>query len=176
MEGNVPQTSAGTFSAGPGRLPGAPPLNFGPTPTPFPEEFAGKAQVGEYTLPIVCEGSGEPTIILESGLGGGSWGDTDLQRFKRITRVCWYPRVGLNRVKDINTPQTTLDHVQALHSLLDQTGVPGPYIRRRALTRRVKYAFVREPISKRGGRGRMRRLFTPTFLEICERKLMSTKR
>ena len=38
---------------------------FGPTPTPFPDTFEGKATVGDNTLTIWCEGSGEPTIILE---------------------------------------------------------------------------------------------------------------
>ena len=44
---------------------------FSPTPTPFPDKFEGKATVGDHTLPISCEGSGAPTIILENGFGDG---------------------------------------------------------------------------------------------------------
>jgi pimeloyl-ACP methyl ester carboxylesterase len=106
---------------------GGPLFHFGPTPTPFPEKFTGVAQVGPYKLIMLCEGKGEPTIILENGLDGFSWDTYSLARFKTISRTCRYARAGVMGEK-IDGPRTTLDQVKDLHSLLTQTGVPGPYI------------------------------------------------
>ncbi|MBN1372113.1 MAG: alpha/beta hydrolase [Anaerolineaceae bacterium] len=102
---------------------------FGPTPTPFPELFTATVDLGEYQLPISCKGSGEPTIILESGLGGGSWGELDLMRFRTITRACFYDRWKPSQAPDgVGGPRTTMDQVTDLHNLLQTAGVPGPYI------------------------------------------------
>lgn len=102
-------------------------FHLGPTPTPFPEKLEGNFQVGSYKLHIVCEGDGEPTIILENGLDGLSWDLLSTTRFKKITRTCRYLRVGMYDEK-IDGPRTTMDQVKDLNSLLTQSGVPGPYI------------------------------------------------
>lgn len=102
---------------------------FDPTPTPFPELFTATVDLGEYQLPISCKGSGEPTIILESGLGGGSWGEIDLLRFRTTTRACYYDRWKPLQAPDgVGGPRTTTDQVTDLHNLLQIAGVPGPYI------------------------------------------------
>ena len=102
---------------------------FGPTPTPFPDQFEGKATVSEHTLPIWCEGSGEPTIILENGFGDGRvWTKVDNARFSKITRTCYYDRLGIATHVTFAEPRTVMDQVKELHTLLQQTGVPGPYI------------------------------------------------
>lgn len=95
-----------------------------PTPTPFPEEFSGETQVGDYLMKITCKGTGEPTIILENMLDYTSWISP---RFFQISRTCTYPRVG-TAGEPAKGPRTTLDQVKDLHALLTQTGVPGPYI------------------------------------------------
>jgi hypothetical protein len=99
-----------------------------PTPTPFPEKFEGKANLGDYMLSIECEGSGEPTIILERGMFESTWGwsITDMWRFKTIARTCFYIRA--RSLVEIKKPvtRTVIDQVQDLHELLQQTGVPGP--------------------------------------------------
>lgn len=102
---------------------------FDPTPTLFPESFIGKAKIGDYELQISCEGSGEPTIILERGLYDFLWGWTasDTSRFKKIARTCFYKRAGISEIKK-PFPRTVMDQVKDLHELLRQTGVPGPYI------------------------------------------------
>jgi len=108
---------------------GGPLIRIGPTPTPFPEEYTGKAQVNGHELNISCRGSGEPTIILERG----PWQDKgfdlfDKTRFGEITRTCFYLRLGQDTGDVFTEPRTVMDQVKDLHELLAQTGVPGPYI------------------------------------------------
>jgi len=106
---------------------GGAPFHFSPTSTPFPEKYSGAIQVGPYKLVLSCEGKGEPTIILENGMDYLSWDLLSTARFKKITRTCRYLRAGLGG-EPINGPRTTMDQVKDLHSLLTQSGVPGPYI------------------------------------------------
>jgi len=101
------------------------------TPTPFPILLDTSVDIGGHKLPIKCLGSGEPTIILENGLGSDvyttSWGDADLFRFYKLGRTCRYLRAGGNG--DVLTQaRTSEDQVKDLHDLLTQTGVPKPYI------------------------------------------------
>ena len=65
-------------------------FNFGPTPTPFPEKFAGTAQIGDYDLTISCKGIGEATIILERGVYDKGFDLVDNIRLGKITRTCFY--------------------------------------------------------------------------------------
>ena len=65
------------------------------TTTPFPENFNGKAKINDYELEIICEGTGEPTIILENGSNFKSWDETSTTRFSGITRTCRYLRAGM---------------------------------------------------------------------------------
>lgn len=99
----------------------------GPTSTPFPESFTGKAQVGANTLVMQCLGSGEPTIILENSVDGLMWDSSALHRFKKISRTCTYNRLGESPGK-IEGPRTIMNQVNDLHELLAKTAVPGPYI------------------------------------------------
>ncbi len=96
------------------------------TPTPFPEDFTGEAKVGDFMIKIKCQGSGEPTIILENTTDYISW-KTPL--FSDISRTCIYSRAGMALFdEEVIGPRTTLDQVKDLHELLTKTGIPGPYI------------------------------------------------
>jgi pimeloyl-ACP methyl ester carboxylesterase len=106
---------------------GGPFVLAGPTSTPFPESFTGKAQVGANTLVMQCLGSGEPTIILENSVDGLMWDSSALHRFKKISRTCTYNRLGESPGK-IEGPRTIMNQVNDLHELLAKTAVPGPYI------------------------------------------------
>lgn len=96
------------------------------THTPFPASFTGKAKINEYELEITCEGTGEPTIILENGANYKSWDETSTARFSGITRTCRYLRAGMGA--KISGRRTAQDLVNDLHELLKQNLVPGPYI------------------------------------------------
>ena len=73
---------------------------------------------------INCQGTGEPTIILENGYGLYSWPDPG--NYPKISRTCSYTRAGM--MGPVTGPRTILDQVKDLHQLLAQVGVPGPYI------------------------------------------------
>jgi pimeloyl-ACP methyl ester carboxylesterase len=87
--------------------------------------------VGGYRLHIHCTGNGSPTVILESGLGGTSL-DWSLVQSRRgeMTRVCAYDRAGLgwSEVNPANPSRTSQQITKELHTLLENTGIPGPYI------------------------------------------------
>jgi pimeloyl-ACP methyl ester carboxylesterase len=106
-------------------------LAFVPMNTPFPDFLDTSVDIGGHLLPIQCIGSGEPTIILENGLGSfvndSSWTDHDLFRFNKISRTCRYLRVGGNG-EELTQTRTTEDQVKDLHDLLTKAGVPKPYI------------------------------------------------
>jgi hypothetical protein len=56
----------------------------------------GLVDVGGHRLHIWCTGTGDPTVILEDGLGGSTadWGLVQPE-VARFTRVCSYDRAGL---------------------------------------------------------------------------------
>ena len=85
--------------------------------------------VGGYRLHLYCMGSGEPAVIIESGMGepGISWAHIQPE-VARFTRVCDYDRAGLGWRDP--TPQSRTAEVitEELHTLLVNAAVPGPYV------------------------------------------------
>jgi pimeloyl-ACP methyl ester carboxylesterase len=81
-------------------------------------------------MTINCEGSGEPTIILEQDVynTGTGWDASSLARFRGIARTCLYSRLSKATGAKFDQPRTITDQVKDVHDLLVQTGVPGPYI------------------------------------------------
>ena len=85
--------------------------------------------VGDHRLYLHCTGSGEPTVILEPGLGGTS---ADMHWIASAvaggTRVCVYDRAGRGRSENADGPQDATHVAADLHTLLDRAQVRGPYI------------------------------------------------
>ena len=52
----------------------------------------------------------------------------DKPRFSKITRTCYYDRLGIATHATFAEPRTVMDQVKDLHALLEQIGLPGPYI------------------------------------------------
>ena len=105
------------------------PSRLVPSPTAQPVTN-GKVDVGGYSLYLRCEGTGSPTVILDSGLDSDSsaWG-TVLPRIQSFTRVCAYERAGLGRSDSApKTPRTSIDMVTDLHNLLNNAHIEGPYV------------------------------------------------
>src|SRR5688500_2179426 len=63
--------------------------------------------VGGHRLHIWCTGEGEPTVILEAGLGGSSagWGFVQPE-VARFARVCSYDRAGIGYSDPGPAPRT----------------------------------------------------------------------
>ena len=85
--------------------------------------------VGGHRLHLDCTGSGSPTVVLQSGLGGMStlW-DRIAPEVARTTRVCAYDRAGQGWSDDPAQPQDGLAVTADLHTLLDRAGEQGPYV------------------------------------------------
>ena len=85
--------------------------------------------VGGHRLHIWCTGSGEPTVILENGLGGSGLGWGFVQpEVAKFTRVCSYDRAGTGYSDPGPSPRTARRIGQELAQLLDRTGISGPLV------------------------------------------------
>lgn len=85
--------------------------------------------VGGHRLSITCSGSGSPTVVLQSGLGGSS------SAWARIapdvaasTTVCAYDRAGHGRSDEAASPQDGIALATDLHTLLERADIAGPYV------------------------------------------------
>ncbi len=85
--------------------------------------------VGGYRLHLFCEGTGSPTVIMESGSGRASL-DWELVRpeIVKTTRTCVYDRAGLGWSDLSPKPRTAENIVEELHTLLTSAGIAGPYV------------------------------------------------
>lgn len=85
--------------------------------------------VGEHRLHLHCQGSGSPTVVFESGLGGSSldWVlvHSDVAGF---TRACSYDRAGYAWSDSGPMPRDSDSLVADLDLLLGNGSVTGPYV------------------------------------------------
>jgi pimeloyl-ACP methyl ester carboxylesterase len=85
--------------------------------------------VGGYRMHLDCVGEGSPTVILDAANMGtvSNWAWIQPQLAK-ATRVCAYDRAGLGWSDLSPEPQDTRQNAEALHILLGNAAVPGPYV------------------------------------------------
>ena len=94
--------------------------------TPPPGQLVN---VGGHRLHLWCMGSGSPTVILESGLGGSAFTWARVQpRVARFTRVCSYDRAGLGYSDEGPAPRTSGRIADELGRLLDSAGIEQPVV------------------------------------------------
>ncbi len=85
--------------------------------------------VGGHQLHLWCTGSGAPTVVLESGLGGFSHDWSHLQPdLATTTRVCSYDRAGYGWSDSVDEPKTSAETARDLHELLANAGERGPFV------------------------------------------------
>jgi pimeloyl-ACP methyl ester carboxylesterase len=85
--------------------------------------------VGGHRLHLNCTGTGTPTVVLESGLGGNSAAWTPIaEAASRTTRVCAYDRAGTGWSDDAARPQDSLAVTADLHRLLSVADEHGPFV------------------------------------------------
>jgi pimeloyl-ACP methyl ester carboxylesterase len=85
--------------------------------------------VGDHRLYLSCSGSGEPTVILEPGLGetSAAWGWI-APTVARHTQVCVYDRAGRGRSDPSPQAQDSDQISTDLHTLLKRADVTGPLV------------------------------------------------
>lgn len=76
--------------------------------------------IGGRRLHLVCTGSGEPGVLLISGLGGSfaAWGASFRDSIARFSRVCAYDRAGIGWSDRAETPRTADAAARDLSALL----------------------------------------------------------
>lgn len=85
--------------------------------------------VGDYRLHLNCQGTGSPTVILETLAGGVSANWAWIQpELARTTRVCAYDRAGRGWSDPGVPAQDLWGTVSDLHTLLQNAGETGPYV------------------------------------------------
>ncbi len=86
-------------------------------------------QVGTHRLHLNCQGSGQPLVLLESGLSGWSQDWALVQpHLARHTTVCSYDRAGYAWSDEAAEPRTGLQAVEDLRTLLRAAGLQGPMV------------------------------------------------
>lgn len=85
--------------------------------------------VGGHRLHLQCEGSGAPTVVLESGLGESSayWGWI-YPAVGHDTQVCVYDRAGRGWSEPASGEQDGAAVAADLHSLMERAHIPGPFV------------------------------------------------
>lgn len=87
--------------------------------------------VGGYRLALRQAGHGEPTVVLEMGLGAAGDSFEEIARqVAEFTRVVWYDHAGLGRSDPTptTTPRTVADLAVDFHRLLCIAQIPPPYV------------------------------------------------
>lgn len=86
--------------------------------------------VGGYRLHIECQGTGNPTVIMEAGLNMNieSWGERVPRDIAKFTRVCVYERAGIGESDRADRLRTSERIVQELEMLLQNAGERPPFI------------------------------------------------
>jgi pimeloyl-ACP methyl ester carboxylesterase len=114
--------AAASVSASPVASPSAEaPVTAGPSPR--------IVSVGGRQAVIDCRGEGQPTVILESGLGVPmeTW-DAVMAQIATTARVCRYERPTAATAEAANLPRTTDRMVDQLRALLTAAGEGPPYV------------------------------------------------
>lgn len=95
------------------------------TPEPGPSFVA----VDGRDVAIDCRGEGQPTVLLESGLGGrmGTW-DVVIEEIAKTARVCRYDRPTSGTDGPADLPRTADRMVEQLRSWLAAAGETPPYV------------------------------------------------
>lgn len=88
-------------------------------------------EVDGLMLHLHCTGSGQPTVILDTGFAMPALGWVRVQpELARLTRVCSYDRAGMGYSQRDATlsPRPAALLAEQLHSLLQRASVSGPFI------------------------------------------------
>lgn len=94
--------------------------------TPAPGKLVN---VGGHRLHIWCIGSGKPTVLLESGLGGNAFGWVAVKlKVAQLTQVCTYDRAGLGYSDEGPSPRSAGRIADELAQLLDSARIEQPVI------------------------------------------------
>jgi len=88
-----------------------------------------KFSVGTHRLHLYCRGEGQPTVIIDAGLGGYSLEWLAVQsEIAKQTRVCVYDRAGYGWSDPGPSPRLSSRIAYELDRLLVSADIAGPYV------------------------------------------------
>jgi pimeloyl-ACP methyl ester carboxylesterase len=95
----------------------------------FPPVPGKRYDVGGYSIHMLCKGQGEPTVIIDAGLGDDSSDWFDIQNHAAVeTRVCVFDRPGYGWSDAGPSPRNSLRISNEMEKLIQKAGIPGPYV------------------------------------------------
>jgi pimeloyl-ACP methyl ester carboxylesterase len=102
----------------------------GSAPAERPGPPQGTFDVNGHAMFIECKGDGEPTVVLDSGLGVDTTSTWAAVRpaVARFTRVCLYDRAGMASSEPGPRPRTSDAMTAELHALLGTANLRPPYV------------------------------------------------
>src|SRR5262245_29115050 len=93
---------------------------------PPPGQFV---RVGAARMHYICEGTGEPTLVLEAGFAGGALDWTPvLPALAKHRRVCAFDRLGQDWSDPAPHPRTFGTAADELHAALETLGIRRPVV------------------------------------------------
>ena len=86
-------------------------------------------KVSDYSLHVIDRGTGGPTVVVDPGMGCNSlsWGLV-YPEIAKFTRVMVIDRAGYTWSDASPLERTSENIVQEMHAMLQNSGIPGPYI------------------------------------------------
>ena len=85
--------------------------------------------VGGYRLHISCAGTGNPIVVIDSGVGDWSTSWVGVQtEVAKTTKVCIYDRAGYGWSEAGPQPRTSQQFVKEMYALLKKADIAGPYL------------------------------------------------
>ncbi|WP_205503996.1 alpha/beta fold hydrolase [Rufibacter psychrotolerans] len=92
-------------------------------------QHAQMVKVGDHSLEMIQAGTGEYTVLFESGFGTGYkvWGNVASEVMK-TNQVMLYSRAGTGNSEANPNPHTLEQAVQDLETLMEEAGLKGPFI------------------------------------------------
>jgi pimeloyl-ACP methyl ester carboxylesterase len=85
--------------------------------------------VGGYKLHLYCQGTGNPTVVMDAGAGStGLYWSLVQPEIAKSVRTCVYDRAGYGWSEKSPQPRSVKVMVNELHSLLSNANIAGPYV------------------------------------------------
>ena len=85
--------------------------------------------IGTHSLYIRCTGKGNPTVVIDTGVGDTSQRWQSIQdQVAQFTRVCTYDRAGYGKSEPGPLPRHSQRAADELKQLLENAGVRGPCV------------------------------------------------